>query len=50
VRNTPISEIAIMGAGVGASVQGMRPIVEIMYLDFITNSMEQLVQQAAKHR
>jgi len=50
VRNTPISEMAIVGAGVGAAVSGMRPIVEIMYQDFMTLAMEQLVQQAAKHR
>ncbi|HXV57146.1 MAG TPA: alpha-ketoacid dehydrogenase subunit beta [Gaiellaceae bacterium] len=50
VRNTPISEMAIVGAGVGAAVAGMRPIVEVMYQDFMTLAMEQLVQQAAKHR
>src|SRR6516162_6156023 len=50
VRNTPISEIAIVGAGIGAAMQGMRPIVEIMYEDFLTLSMEQVVNQAAKHR
>ena len=50
VRNTPISEIAIVGSGIGAAIQGMRPIVEIMYEDFLTLSMEQLVNQAAKHR
>jgi acetoin:2,6-dichlorophenolindophenol oxidoreductase subunit beta len=50
VRNTPISEIAIAGAGIGAAMQGMRPIVEIMYEDFLTVSMEQIVNQAAKHR
>src|SRR5687767_13234867 len=50
VRNSPISEMAIVGAGVGAAMQGMRPIVEIMYEDFLTLSMEQLVNQAAKHR
>src|SRR4029078_7137907 len=50
VRNTPISEMAIVGAGIGAAMQGMRPIVEIMYEDFTTLSMEQLVNQAAKHR
>jgi len=50
VRNTPISEIAIVGAGIGAAMQGMRPVVEIMYEDFLTISMEQLVNQAAKHR
>jgi len=50
VRNTPISEMAIVGAGIGAAIQGMRPIVEIMYQDFTTLAMEQLVSQAAKHR
>jgi acetoin:2,6-dichlorophenolindophenol oxidoreductase subunit beta len=50
VRNTPISEMAIVGSGVGAAVAGMRPIVEIMYQDFTTLAMEQLVSQAAKHR
>ena len=50
VRNTPISEMAIVGAGIGAALQGMRPVVEIMYQDFLTLSMEQLVNQAAKHR
>lgn len=50
VRNTPISEMAIVGAGIGAAMQGMRPIIEIMYQDFTTLAMEQLVNQAAKHR
>jgi pyruvate dehydrogenase E1 component beta subunit len=50
IRNTPISEMAITGAGIGAAMQGMRPVVEIMYEDFLTISMEQLVNQAAKHR
>ena len=50
IRNTPISEMAIVGAGIGAAMQGMRPIVEIMYEDFTTLSMEQIVNQAAKHR
>src|SRR3989337_3045703 len=50
VRNTPISEMAIVGAGIGAAMQGMRPVVEIMYQDFLSLSMEQLVNQAAKHR
>jgi pyruvate/2-oxoglutarate/acetoin dehydrogenase E1 component len=50
VRNTPISEAAILGAGVGAAMQGMRPVVEIMYEDFLTLACEQLVAQAAKHR
>ncbi len=50
VRNTPISEAAIVGAGVGAAMQGMRPVVEVMYEDFTTLAMEQIVNQAAKHR
>src|ERR671922_1510305 len=50
VRNTPISEIGIVGTGIGAAMQGMRPVVEIMYEDFLTLSAEQLVNQAAKHR
>ena len=50
VRNTPISEMAIVGAGIGAAMQGMRPVVEIMYEDFLTISLEQIVNQAAKHR
>jgi len=50
VRNTPISEMAIVGAGIGAAIQGMRPVVEIMYEDFMTLSAEQIVNQAAKHR
>ena len=50
VRNTPISEMAIVGSGIGAAMQGLRPVVEIMYEDFLTLSMEQLVNQAAKHR
>src|SRR3954452_10965813 len=49
VRNTPISEIAIVGTGIGAAMQGMRPVVEVMYEDFLTVSMEQIVNQAAKH-
>src|SRR5436189_1416598 len=50
VRNSPISEMAIVGAGIGAAIQGMRPVVEIMYEDFTTLAMEQIVNQAAKHR
>ena len=50
IRNTPISESAIVGAGIGAAIQGMRPVVEVMYEDFLTVSMEQIVNQAAKHR
>jgi pyruvate dehydrogenase E1 component beta subunit len=50
IRNTPISEMAIVGAGIGAAIQGMHPVVEIMYQDFLTLSMQQIVNQAAKHR
>jgi pyruvate dehydrogenase E1 component beta subunit len=50
VRNTPISEAGIVGAGIGAAMQGMRPVVEVMYEDFLTLAMEQIVNQAAKHR
>src|ERR1700758_163409 len=50
VRNTPISEMAIVGAGIGAAMAGMRPVVEIMYEDFLTLSLEQIVNQAAKRR
>src|SRR6478736_6262153 len=42
IRNTPISEIAIVGAGIGAAMQGMRPVVEVMYEDFLTVSMQQV--------
>ena len=42
--------MAIVGAGIGAAMQGMRPVVEIMYEDFLTLSLEQIVNQAAKHR
>lgn len=50
VRDTPISEAAIVGAGLGAALVGMRPIVEIMFADFTTVAMDQIVNQAAKAR
>jgi len=50
VRDTPISEQAIVGAGLGAALVGMRPIVEIMFSDFVTVAMDQVVNQAAKAR
>lgn len=50
VRNTPISEQAIVGAGVGAALTGMRPIAELMYIDFTCIAMDQIVNQAAKIR
>jgi pyruvate dehydrogenase E1 component beta subunit len=48
VRNTPISESVIVGAGVGAALTGMRPIVEVMYMDFIAMALDSIVNQAAK--
>jgi pyruvate dehydrogenase E1 component beta subunit len=48
VRNTPISEGAIIGSAVGAALRGMRPVVEIMFVDFIMIGMDQIVNQAAK--
>ncbi len=50
IRDTAISESAIVGAAIGAAITGMRPIAEIMYIDFITQAMDQLVNQAAKMR
>ena len=50
IKDTPISEAAIAGCGVGAAAMGMRPIVEIMYIDFISISMDQIVNHAAKWR
>ncbi len=50
VRNSPISEAAIVGAGVGAAITGTRPVVEVMYMDFLEIAMDQLVSQAAKIR
>jgi len=48
VRDTPISEAAIAGAAAGAAMTGMRPIAEIMFMDFSTIAMDQIVNQAAK--
>ena len=48
VKDTPISEAAIMGAATGAAMMGMRPVAEIMFSDFMTIAMDQLVNQAAK--
>jgi pyruvate/2-oxoglutarate/acetoin dehydrogenase E1 component len=50
VRDTPISEAAIVGGGLGAALMGMRPIVEIMFADFVTCAMDQVVNQVAKAR
>ncbi|HEY6533758.1 MAG TPA: dehydrogenase E1 component subunit alpha/beta [Acidimicrobiales bacterium] len=48
VRDTPISETAVVGLGVGAAMAGMRPVVEIMYFDFLGVCFDQLLNQAAK--
>jgi pyruvate/2-oxoglutarate/acetoin dehydrogenase E1 component len=48
VRNTPISEGAFLGAGVAAAMAGLRPVVEIMIVDFIAVAMDALLNQAAK--
>src|SRR5690606_11888399 len=48
VRDTPISETAVMGLGVGAAMAGMRPVAELMYLDFVGVCLDQLLNQAAK--
>ncbi|HEX78040.1 MAG TPA: alpha-ketoacid dehydrogenase subunit beta [Dehalococcoidia bacterium] len=50
VRDTPISEEAFMGLAAGAALVGLRPIVEIMFMDFIMVAMEPLCNQAAKFR
>ena len=50
VRDTPISEAALVGAGVGAALTGMRPMVEIQFMDFTACAMDQIVNQAAKIR
>jgi len=50
VRCTPISEATIVGAATGAALTGMRPVVEIMFMDFVTLAMDQLANHAAKFR
>ncbi|MCC5988562.1 MAG: alpha-ketoacid dehydrogenase subunit beta [Pararhodobacter sp.] len=50
VRDTPISEATLVSAAVGAAMSGLRPVVEIMFMDFITLGMDGLVNQAAKAR
>jgi pyruvate dehydrogenase E1 component beta subunit len=50
VRDTPISETAITGVSIGAAATGMRPVAELMFMDFVTVAMDQLVNQAAKMR
>jgi len=48
VVDTPIAEQAIIGLGIGAAVQGLRPVVDLMFMDFICVAMDQIVNQAAK--
>ncbi len=48
IRNTPISEESIIGVATGSAITGMRPIAEIMFSDFMTIAMDQIVNQAAK--
>ncbi len=50
IRQTPISEIGIVGAGVGAALTGLRPVVELMYIDFSGLAIDQIVNQAAQNR
>jgi len=50
VRDTPITEVGFTGAGVGAAIAGMRPVVEIQIFDFVALTMDMLVNQAAKFR
>jgi 2-oxoisovalerate dehydrogenase E1 component len=50
IFNTAISEAAIIGTGVGASLVGLRPVVELMYIDFVLQAMDQVANQAAKTR
>ncbi len=50
VRQTPISECGFIGLAVGAAVAGLRPVVEVMYIDFIATAWDQVVNQAAKLR
>jgi pyruvate/2-oxoglutarate/acetoin dehydrogenase E1 component len=50
IRNTPLSESAILGAALGAAATGLRPIAEVMYSDFFAVALDQVVNQAAKMR
>ncbi len=50
VRDTPVAEDSVIGCAVGAAISGMRPIVEILYCDFLLRAMDQIVNQAAKYR
>ena len=50
VKDTPISESAIVGLALGAATQGLRPVAEIMFMDFLAVCMDQIVNQVAKAR
>lgn len=50
VRNTPLAEAGIAGAALGAALAGMRPVAEIMYIDFMPIAMEQIFNEIAKFR
>lgn len=50
VRDTPISEQAIVGMAIGAAIQGLRPVAEIMFADFAGVCFDQIVNSAAKYR
>ena len=49
VFDTPISELALAGAAFGSAVNGLRPVIEIMFGDFLTLAMDMLVNQASKY-
>src|SRR5438067_2242989 len=48
VRDTPIAEEAIVGAGIGAAMVGLRPVVEIMTINFVLVAIDQIINNAAK--
>ncbi len=50
VRDTPISEQAIIGSALGAAITGLRPVVELMFADFVPVAMDQIINQVAKYR
>jgi pyruvate dehydrogenase E1 component beta subunit len=50
VRNAPISEAAMVAAGVGAAMNGLRPVVDLNFIDFAFGAMDEIVNQAAKVR
>ena len=50
VIDTPLSEAGFVGLGVGAAIAGQRPVVEILFIDFLLQAMDQVVNQAAKYR